>query len=95
MMQLVMTLMEEQATNIQRVGIRDAGGYSARNSSKGALIDEAARVFQAMSEGANVDSVREQVLRGSLLSQRSPQNRTRIWTLISQRYIFDKEPWLN
>ena len=38
--------------------------------------------------------VREQVLGGSLLTQRSRENRERIWTLIQQRYLIPTTPWL-
>jgi Putative inner membrane protein (DUF1819) len=74
--------------------IRDDGPYSARNSSKGALIEEAARLFRAISSGLSVEEVREQLLRGTLLTQRSSQNRKRIWTLLQQRYLVPELPWL-
>ena len=78
----------------EAVTIRDPGRYSARNSSKGALIDEAARIFVAMATGMSVDELREQTLRGTLLSQRSAYNRKRIWTSIHLRYVLEKLPWL-
>jgi hypothetical protein len=74
--------------------IRDAGRYSARNSSKGALIDEAGRVFAAISERLPLEEVRERCLRGTLLSQRSSQNRERIWALVHQRYLVPGAGWL-
>lgn len=73
---------------------RDTGLYSARNSSKGALIDEAGRVFAALSNGASIENVRDQVLNGALLPQRSRENRERIWTSIQTRYILPSAPWL-
>ena len=76
-----------------RVIFRDLGDYSARNSSKGALLEEATRVFQALAAGATLDVVRDGVLRGALLTQRSTQNRRRIWTTIHHRYL-QGEPWL-
>lgn len=76
------------------VAVRDNGLYSARNSSKGALIDEAGRVFSALAGGQTVETVRDQVLRGILLTQRSRKNRERIWTLIQQRYLIPTMPWL-
>lgn len=74
--------------------IRDSGPFSARNSSKGALIEEAARVFAALNNGHSVADVREQVLRGTLLSQRSSENRKRIWTSIHGRYLVPEAEWL-
>jgi hypothetical protein len=79
---------------IGTVAIRDNGLYSARNSSKGALIDEASRVFAALACGQSVETVRDQVLRGNLLTQRSRENRERIWTSIQQRYLVPMTPWL-
>jgi hypothetical protein len=63
---------------LHAVVVRDTGPYSARNSSKGALIDEASRVFVALARGQSVETVRDQVLRGTLLIQRSRENRKRI-----------------
>lgn len=90
----MITLREKKTTKLHRHSWRDVGAYSARNSSKGALIDETARVFQAVATGTPLDDVREQVFRGPLLSQRSFQNRKRIWTTISHRYLVKNEPWL-
>lgn len=74
--------------------VRDRGPYSARNSSKGALIDEAGRVFSALAGGSSLEAVREQVYQGNLLAQRSRQNRERIWASIHQRYLVHNAVWL-
>ncbi len=74
--------------------IRDTGPYSARNSSKGALLEESARVFGVLACGEPLEGVREQTLRGTLLSQRSTQNRKRIWTSLHYRYLVSEMPWL-
>jgi len=79
---------------LRAVVVRDTGPYSARNSSKGALIDEASRIFAALARGQSVEKVRDQVLRGALLAQRSRENRERIWTSIQQRYLIPTTPWL-
>lgn len=73
---------------------RDSGPYSARNSSKGALIDEAGRIFAALSNGDSIETVRDQVLHGALLLQRSRDNRERIWSSIQTRYLIPSAPWL-
>jgi hypothetical protein len=91
---LTRLVSERNVGRAQPVFKRDAGPYSARNTSKGALIEEAARVFGAFSSGLPIEDVREQVLHGTLLSQRSSQNRKRIWTLLQQRYITSGLPWL-
>ena len=79
---------------LRAVVVRDTGPYSARNSSKGALIDEARRVYAALALGQSVETVREEVFRGTLLTQRSRENRERIWTSIQQRYLIPTTPWL-
>ena len=78
----------------QHISLRDDGPYSARNTSKGALIEEAARLFYAMSSGLSIGQAREQMLRGSLLTQRSSVNRKRIWTLLQLRYLVPELPWI-
>ena len=87
-------LEDHRKTPARPVTVRDVGHFSARNSSKGALIDESARVFAAIGNGASVDDVREQSLRGTLFNQRSSVNRKRIWTLIQLRYLIPETPWL-
>jgi hypothetical protein len=89
-----MALKDKKKKTRQHVSWRDVGGYSARNSSKGALLEETARVFLLISTGASLDTVREQVFRGSVLTQRSFHNRKRIWTTISHRYLLKNEQWL-
>ncbi|MBW3543523.1 MAG: DUF1819 family protein [Planctomycetes bacterium] len=71
---------------------RDTGRYSTRNTSKGALIEEAGRVFSALAKGNGMDETRKAAVSGALLSQRSRANRERIWTLIQQRYLLSD--WL-
>ncbi len=89
-----MALKEKKATNLHRISWRDVGGYSARNSSKGALLEESARIFRLISTDESLDTVREQVFRGPILTQRSFHNRKRIWTTISHRYLLKNEQWL-
>jgi len=91
---LASTHGDDGVVALRAVVVRDTGPYSARNSSKGALIDEARRVFAALALGQSVESVREEVFRGTLLTQRSRENRERIWTSIQQRYLSPTTPWL-
>src|SRR5204862_3492012 len=74
--------------------IRDTGPYSARNSSKGALIAEAGRVFQALHDGLTVPEVRHRVLEGTLLVQRSRFTRERIWDALHHRYLAHHVAWI-
>ncbi len=79
---------------VRDIDVRDTGPYSARNSSKGALIDEAGRILSALASGSSLEKVRDHVLQGTLLTQRSRENRERIWTSIQQRYLIPGMPWL-
>jgi hypothetical protein len=88
------TKEREEADSTCAAIVRDTGPYSARNTSKGALIEEAFRVLTALGRGESVAQVREQALRGSLLTQRSRENRERIWTSIHGRYLVPTTPWL-
>jgi hypothetical protein len=58
------------------------------------LINEASRVFAALARGLSIEAVRVEVLRGTLLSQRSSENRERIWRSVKQRYLIPTAPWL-
>lgn len=91
---MVVTLENKPNEDQKSQGIRDDGPYTTRNSSKGALIDEAVRVFTALANGQSVTDVREQVFSGELLSQRSAFNRKQIWTSIQLRYIVEEADWL-
>lgn len=90
----VVVLEDQRGKPAKPVTVRDVGDFSARNTSKGALIDESARVFAAIASGTSVDEVHEQSLCGTLLNQRSFINRRRIWTSIQQRYLIPEMPWI-
>jgi len=91
---LVGSIDEKHVSANEHVTIRDEGPYSARNTSKGALVEEAARLFAALASGESIERARDQILRGTLLTQRSSENRKRIWTLLRQRYLGHELPWL-
>jgi bacteriophage exclusion system BrxA-like protein len=76
------------------VELRDRGPYSARNSSKGALIEETSRVVAALNSGIPLEMVRQQVHDGDILTQRSWSNRRRIWTSVQQRYLQSSPEWI-
>jgi hypothetical protein len=74
--------------------IRDSGPYSTRNTSKGALVIETGQVITALAQGMTVDQVRDAVLSGSLLAQRSINSRKGIWDRIHYRYLTHRIDWL-
>lgn len=76
------------------LSIRDSGPYSARNSSKGALLGEAASVFGALASGVPKAELRSLALSGKLLPQRSYSNRRRIVDTLSHRYLAYATPWM-
>lgn len=74
--------------------IRDTEPYSSRNSSKGALIQEAGQLFQAIDAGMSIPEVREEALTGKLFRQKSHATRTRIWRLLHYRYLSHRKQWI-
>jgi hypothetical protein len=82
-----------QNTNA-RLG-RDAGPYSTRNSSKGALLNEAHLVFRALESGGSLAEVRVGCLRGKLLRQSARETRHRIWEALHWRFFaWAPPPWV-
>lgn len=74
--------------------IRDAGPYSTRNTAKGALVTEAGQVVAALARGMSIDQVRDAVLSGTLLAQRSVNSRKGIWDRIHYRYLTHRIDWV-
>jgi hypothetical protein len=66
---------------------RDAGPYSARNSSKGALLSETHAVFRALASGSSVGEVRAACLSGKLFRQSARETRRRIWNALNWRFF--------
>jgi hypothetical protein len=73
--------------------IRDLGTYSARNTSKGALLEEAAQLVGALSSGLALDEVRRQALEGILLRQRTRLTRQTIWRRLHYRLFAHATGW--
>lgn len=86
--------MKVRDDKIGELSIRDSGPYSARNSSKGALLGEAASVLGALASGIPKAELRSQALSGKLLPQRSFSNRERIFDTLSHRYLSYATPWM-
>ncbi len=76
------------------LAIRDNGSYSTRNTAKGALVAEAGQVFAALESGMAVEQVRDQVLDGEMLSQRSRNSRKGIWDRLHYRYLTHRIRWI-
>ncbi len=76
--------------------LRDVGAFSSRNTSKGALLNEAFLLFKAMREnGSTVAELRESALRGQSFPRASFENRQRIWDCIHYRYFAPSIPWVS
>jgi len=88
---------DDEMTQIDRgdaLAIRDNGSYSTRNTAKGALVAEAGQVFAALAGGMAVEQIRDQVLDGEMLSQRSRNTRKGIWDRIHYRYLTHRIRWI-
>ena len=73
---------------------RDQGPYSSRNTSKGALLNEASRILGQLSGGRSLQEIHREALVGSLLPQKSRNTRRHIWTAINRRYFADTPAWV-
>jgi hypothetical protein len=85
---------QEKLAEKGRLALRDTGPYSSRNTSKGALIEEAGRIFRALHAGLTIPEARERALEGSLLPQRSRISRERIWDALHHRYLAHRDVWV-
>ena len=85
-----MTLAIESNMN---QAIRESDAYRGRNTSMGALIDEADRVFGALADGAPREEVKARCYDGELLRQRTEKGRRRIWASIQHRYFAHEITW--
>ena len=86
--------MKARDDKMAALSIRDAGPYSVRNSSKGALLGEAALLLGALSRGVPKAELRSLALSGQLLTQRSYSNRERIFDTLSHRYLSYASQWM-
>jgi hypothetical protein len=66
---------------------RDIGPYSARNSTKGALLPETRMVFREIAAGRSIAEVRTDCLAGRILKQRARETRRAIWQALDRRYF--------
>ncbi len=71
---------------------RDAGPFSARNASKGALLAEAHAVFRLLASGASLAEVKAACLSGRILRQRARETRRQIWNALHHRHFAWQPP---
>jgi hypothetical protein len=78
----------------QKPSIIDTGPYSARNTSKGALLAETAQVVSALASGLSLDDTRRKIMDGSLLRQPTRATRRRIWHALHHRFFARRMDWI-
>lgn len=66
---------------------RDATPYSARNSSKGALLSETHAMFRALAAGKPLEELRFACVDGKLFRQSARETRRRIWHALHWRFF--------
>jgi hypothetical protein len=74
--------------------LRDLGPYSARNTSKGALLDESYQIIGALATGLTVEQVRKQAHEGRILRQKARLSRTTIWERVHFRLLAHGSLWV-
>jgi len=72
---------------------RDRGPYSARNTSKGALLEESHQIVGALASGLPPEQVREQAHQGQILRQKARLSRTTIWERVHFRLLSHGYRW--
>jgi hypothetical protein len=81
----------QNATDL--VEARDRSPLSSRNSSKGALIEEAHAVFRAIDKGLPVAEARIAIRDGEVLRKASYETRQRILDALTHRYFWPGSDW--
>jgi|GEM_PF-862482 len=61
--------------------------YSSRNSSKGALLDEAKILFSYLANEDSLPSARQAVIQGNIFAKRTHETRRRCWEVLHSRYF--------
>lgn len=75
--------------------LRDVAGFSSRNTSKGALLNESFAVFKLLGErDCSIPEVRHLALRGQMFPRASFENRQRIWDSLHHRYLAPDVKWI-
>jgi len=61
--------------------------YSSRNSSKGALLNEAKILFSYLAKGNSLESARKAVFQDNIFDKKTHQTRKRCWEVLHSRYF--------
>lgn len=73
--------------------IRDRTPYSARNTSKGALVEETFKFFQAVHEGLPLQDARKAIIEDNILNKATFETRRAILKSLNFRYISGCPEW--
>jgi hypothetical protein len=73
--------------------VRDRLPFSSRNTSKGALVEEAHAVLSAINEGLTVGEARIAIRDGKILRKPSYETRQRILDSLTHRYFWPEGEW--
>jgi len=73
--------------------IRDKGSFTARYSSKGALLNEQFTIINAIKEGTSVEDLRDKIKKREILTHRSYSNRITVWNHLNRR-CFSLGDWV-
>lgn len=85
---------EAMSNQPSRNSLRDLGPYSARNTSKGALLEESYQIVGALASGLPPEQVREQAHQGQILRQKARLSRTTIWERVHFRLLTHGFRWV-
>jgi hypothetical protein len=66
---------------------RSVSPYSSRNSSKGALLNEAKILFSYLAKGKSLDSARQAIIQDNVFVKKTFQTRRRCWQVLRSRYF--------
>ena len=72
---------------------RDRAPFSSRNTSKGALVDEAHVVFRAIGDGLSVVDARHAMRDGTILRKASCETRRKVLDSLTHRYFWPGSDW--
>ena len=74
--------------------IREVSLYSTRYTKQGALVQETRRILQELSTGVTLPEVRDNVLDGGVVPQKSRNTRRHIWSAFTYRFLTDNPGWV-
>ena len=74
--------------------IREVSLYSTRCTKQGALVQETRRILQELCTGVTLREVRDNVLSGVVIPQKSRNTRRHIWSAFTYRFLTDSPRWV-